>query len=191
MNSMTRNSMKGAPMKAGVCIIMLTIGAISSLMAADATRTGATQYATGNPRIPLQVTKDIKVAYQISDDKLNDSTNRGLKYAKKLLDTYNAQGVPDEAIDLHLVFHGSSLTALVNSEARKRLNAEGGEANPNRELINELLTRRVSIEVCESSMSQMGIKPEDFESRKIATVVGAFPRLISLQLLGFAYIKFE
>jgi intracellular sulfur oxidation DsrE/DsrF family protein len=183
--------MKGARMKVGVFIIILTMGASSSLMAEDMTRTGATEYATGNPKIPLQVTKDIKVAYQISDDKLKDSTNRALKYAKKLLDTYNAQEVPDEEIDLHLVFHGSSLTALVNSETRKRLKAEGGEPNPNVELINELLERGVSIEVCESSMSQVDIKPADFVSNEIATVVGAFPRLISLQHLGFAYIKFE
>jgi intracellular sulfur oxidation DsrE/DsrF family protein len=183
--------MKGARMKPSIFIIMLTLGVSSSLMAEDATRTGATRYASGNPKIPLQVTKDIKVAYQVSDDKLNGSTNRALKYAKKLLDTYNGQKVPDEAIDLHLVFHGSSLTALVNSAARKSLKAEGGEQNPNVELINELLTRGVSIEVCESSMSQIGIKPEDFVSSEIATVVGAFPRLISLQHLGYAYIKFE
>jgi intracellular sulfur oxidation DsrE/DsrF family protein len=133
--------------------MMLLMGASAGLMAEDVTRTGATQYATGNPIIPLQVTQDIKVAYQISDDKLKGSKSRALTYAQKLLDTYNSQGVPDETIDLHMVFHGSSLTALVNSETRNRLKAEGGATNPNLDLLNELLARGVSIEVCESSLA--------------------------------------
>ncbi|MBK1831095.1 DsrE family protein [Verrucomicrobiaceae bacterium R5-34] len=171
-------------------ILMLAAGTPIAI-AQDATRTGVTQHDSGNPKIPLQVTTNIKVVYQISDDRLKGTSNRGLTYAKKLLDTYSKQGVADKEIDLHLVFHGSSLTALVDAKTRKKLKADGGEANPNLKLIQELLQRGVSIEVCESSMEQKGIVAGDFVSKEIATVVGAFPRLISLQQLGYAYIKFE
>lgn len=141
-------------------------------------------------RIPIQVTKDIKVAYQVSDDKMKGEVSRALYYADKLLNTYNENGIPDSEIDLHLVFHGDGTNALVDAETRERLQAEGGKQNPNLTLIESLLARGVSIELCESSMKQRDVTA-DHLIKGVATVRGAFPRLIDLQLLGYAYIKFE
>ncbi|MDF1815230.1 MAG: DsrE family protein [Verrucomicrobiales bacterium] len=151
---------------------------------------GIEKHPSGHDRIPIQVTKDLKIAYQVSDDKLKDCVNRALFYAKKLLDVYNREGVPDSEIDLHLVFHGSGTDALVDEKTRRRLEAKGGEKNPNLEIIEELTSRGVSIELCESSMEQRDVVSDDLVTG-IATVRGAFPRLISLQHLGYAYIKFE
>lgn len=155
----------------------------------DAMR-NVSKHPSGHVRIPLQVTEDIKVVYQVSDDKMKNGVNRALFYAGKLLDTYNTNDVPDSEIDLHLVFHGDGTNALVNTETRKRLEAEGGADNPNLALIESLIQRGVSIELCESSMEQRDVTP-DYLVEGIATVRGAFPRLIELQLLGYAYIKFE
>lgn len=149
-----------------------------------------TTHPSGHVRIPLQVTEDVRVAYQISDDKLKNGVSRALFYAEKLLNTYNDNGVADSEIDLHLVFHGDGTNALVNEETRKRLGAEGGTENPNRALIDSLVERGVSIELCESSMEQREVTSEHLADG-VATVRGAFPRLIELQLLGYAYIKFE
>jgi len=154
------------------------------------TRRGAEKDDTGHTRIPIQVTRDIHVVYQVSDDKLINKISRALFYADKLLDSYNENGIADSEIDLHLVFHGDSTNALVDTPTRKRLDAEGGETNPNRDILARLIARGVSVELCESSMAQREVETDDL-LEGVATVRGAYPRLISLQHLGYAYIKFE
>lgn len=161
------------------------------LDAADSgTRKGAGKDESGRVRIPIQVVEEVKIVYQVSDDKLKDGVSRALFYAGKLLDIYNENGIADEEIQLHLVFHGDATNALVDDKTRQRLEAEGGESNPNRDILAELLDRGVSVELCESSMKQRSVVSEDLLP-EVATVPGAFPRLISLQHLGYAYIKFE
>ncbi|MDF1826236.1 MAG: DsrE family protein [Verrucomicrobiales bacterium] len=173
---------------------LAVIGVALTLLQGNATGDEAMQnlekHPSGHDRIPIQVRSDLKIVYQVSDDKLKGEVNRALYYAKKLLDTYNANGVVDDEIDLHLVFHGKGTNALVDKAARERLEAEGGPANPNLKLIEELTSRGVSIELCESSMEQREVESSDLVGG-IATVRGAFPRIISLQHLGYAYIKFE
>ena len=48
----------------------------------------------------------------------------------------------------------------------------------------------MQIELCENTMQQKGVMPTELMNG-VKLVVGAFPRLIDLQLQGFAYIKFE
>lgn len=157
---------------------------------AQSSNSGAKTDDSGHVRIPLQVTKNIKAVYQVSDDKTKDGMAKALVYAKKLIDTYHKNGISDEEIELHLVFHGEATKALVNDATRERLAAEGGAANPNREIVAELIKRGVKIELCESSMQQHEVAAKDL-LEKVTIVVGAYPRLIELQLLGFPYIKFE
>jgi len=81
------------------------------------------------------------------------------------------------------------LYSVVNSEARQRLGAEKPE-NPNGEILAELVRRGVQIELCEDTMRQKGVAATELMPG-VKLVVGAYPRLIDLQLQGFAYIKFE
>ncbi len=151
---------------------------------------GAEKHPSGHARIPIQVTSDVRVVYQVSDDKLKDEVSRALFYAKKLLDVYNENGIPDDEIALHLVFHGDATNALVDAPTRRRLEAAGGDDNPNHEILAKLIARGVSVEICESSMAQREVESGQL-LKGVATVRGAYPRLISLQQLGYAYIKFE
>lgn len=192
MNNTFRFLTKTARVRAAVAL--MAVGAIAAaapaLHAQDRARKGVEKHPSGHDRIPMQVTKNLKIAYQVSDDAMKGDVSRALYYAKKLLDTYKASGVPDREIDLHLVFHGKATNALVNDATRKRLKAAGTAANPNLALVKELTARGVSIELCESSMEQRDVEPADLLTG-VATVRGAFPRLINLQHLGYAYIKFE
>jgi intracellular sulfur oxidation DsrE/DsrF family protein len=77
----------------------------------------------------------------------------------------------------------------VNPKARQRLKTETAE-NPNAEMLAELVRRGVQIELCEDTMRQTGVAATELMPG-VKIVVGAFPRLIDLQLQGFAYIKFE
>jgi intracellular sulfur oxidation DsrE/DsrF family protein len=138
--------------------------------------------------IPLQVSENLRIVYQVTDDAPHEGVNKGLFYARKLINTYQKQGIAADQVHLHLVYHGTGIAAVVNDEARKRLGAEA--ENPNSEILAELITRGVQIELCENTMQQKGVKPAELIPG-VKLVVGAFPRLIDLQLQGFAYIKFE
>jgi intracellular sulfur oxidation DsrE/DsrF family protein len=138
--------------------------------------------------IPLQVRENLRIVYQVTDDAQHEGVNKGLFYARKLIDTYAKQGIAAEQVHLHLVYHGTGIAAVVNGAARKRLGAE--TANPNGALLAELIKRGVQVELCENTMQQKGVTATELMPG-VKLVVGAFPRLIDLQLQGFAYIKFE
>ena len=78
---------------------------------------------------------------------------------------------------------------MVNADARRRLGADKPE-NPNRDIPAELVRRGVQIELCEDTMRQKNVTAAE-RMPSVTLVVGAFPRLIDLQLQRFAYIKFE
>lgn len=144
--------------------------------------------ATEPEVIPIQVRENLRIVYQVTDDTPHEGVNKGLFYARKLINTYQKQGIAPEQVHLHLVYHGTGIAAVVNEEARKRLGAEA--SNPNGEILAELVKRGVQVELCENTMQQKSVKPSELMPG-IKLVVGAFPRLIDLQLQGFAYIKFE
>jgi intracellular sulfur oxidation DsrE/DsrF family protein len=138
--------------------------------------------------IPIQVRENLRIVYQVTDDLAHEGMNKGLFYARKLLNTYEKQGIAAEQVHLHLVYHGNGIAAVVNDAARKRLGTDA--ANPNGEILAELIKRGVQVELCENTMQQKGVKPSELLPG-VKLVFGAFPRLIDLQLQGFAYIKFE
>lgn len=144
--------------------------------------------ATGPEVIPIQVRENLRIVYQVTDDVPHEGVNKGLFYARKLINTYEKHGVAADQVHLHLVYHGTGIAAVVNDAARKRLGAE--TTNPNGEILAELIKRGVQIELCENTMQQKGVKPAELMPG-VKLVVGAFPRLIDLQLQGYAYIKFE
>jgi intracellular sulfur oxidation DsrE/DsrF family protein len=152
---------------------------------------GATTLPAADPApsvIPLQVRENLRIVYQVTDDAQHEGVNRGLFYARKLIDTYEKQGIAADQVHLHLVYHGTGIAAVVNGAARKRLGSEA--MNPNSEILDELIKRGVQVELCENTMEQKGVAATELMPG-IKLVVGAFPRLIDLQLQGFAYIKFE
>lgn len=141
------------------------------------------------PVIPIKVRENLKLVYQVTDDVDHEGVNKGLFYARKLINTYEKLGIPLSEVDMHVVYHGTATHAVVQEAARKRLNASPGE-NANAQILAELLSRGVHVELCENTMQQKGVKPAELMPG-VELVVGAFPRLVDLQLQGYAYIKFE
>lgn len=147
-----------------------------------------TAFATEPEVIAIQVRENLRIVYQVTDDAQHEGANKGLFYARKLINTYEKQGIAADQVHLHLVYHGTGIAAVVNDAARKRLGSES--SNPNGEILAELIKRGVQVELCENTMQQKGVKPTELMPG-MKLVIGAFPRLIDLQLQGFAYIKFE
>jgi intracellular sulfur oxidation DsrE/DsrF family protein len=138
--------------------------------------------------IPIQVRENLRIVYQVTDDVAHDGVNKGLFYARKLINTYDKHGIAAGQVHLHLVYHGTGIAAVVNDAARKRLGVDA--PNTNADILAELIRRGVQVELCENTMQQKGVKPAELMPG-VKLVVGAYPRLIDLQLQGFAYIKFE
>lgn len=147
-----------------------------------------TAVATEPQVIPLQVRENLRIVYQVTDDAAHEGVNKGLFYARKLIDTYRRHGIAPGQVHLHLVYHGNGIAAVVNDAARQRLGVDS--VNPNGAILAELIERGVQVELCENTMQQKGVQPTELLPG-VKLVVGAFPRLIDLQLQGFAYIKFE
>lgn len=139
--------------------------------------------------IPLEVRENLRIVYQVTDDLSFEGVNKGLFYARKLINTYAKQGIAADQVHLHLVFHGTGINALVHADARARLKAESAE-NPNAAILAELVERGVQVELCENTMQQKGVQPSELLPG-VKLVVGAYPRLVDLQLQGCCYIKFE
>lgn len=139
--------------------------------------------------LPLQVTKNLKLVYQVSDDASHDGINRGLFYVRKLIDTYAREGIPAGEVDFHVVYHGAGLHAVVNDTARARLTPEQ-TGNPNVAVLADLINRGVKIKICADTMRQKQVVAAELQPG-VQPVVGAYPRLVDLQLQGYAYIKFE
>ncbi|WP_395738725.1 DsrE family protein [Prosthecobacter sp.] len=148
----------------------------------------AATFAAEPEVIPIQVRENLRIVYQVTDDVAHDGVNKGLFYARKLINTYDKQGIAADQVHLHLVYHGTGIAAVVNDAARKRLGVDA--PNPNADILAELIRCGVQIELCENTMQQKGVKPAELMPG-VKLVVGAFPRLVDLQLQGFAYIKFE
>ena len=87
--------------------------------------------------IPILVRENLRIVYQVTDDAQHEGVNKGLFYARKLINTYQKQGIAADQVHLHLVYHGTGIAAVVNDEARKRLGIEA--ANPNGEILAELM----------------------------------------------------
>jgi intracellular sulfur oxidation DsrE/DsrF family protein len=77
---------------------------------------------------------------------------------------------------------------LLKDPAYRMATGKSGE-NPNKKIVDELLDAGVKLELCKSTMQSHGWTEEDVLPG-VKIVVGAYPRIIDLQLRGYAYIRF-
>jgi intracellular sulfur oxidation DsrE/DsrF family protein len=142
---------------------------------------------------PLVHTRDVRVVYQVHGDKVKHGVGEGLHYAGKLLKAYDQLGVPQQERKLVVVVHGAAGYLVLNDAAWKK--APGprelqGESNPNASAVADLLQRGASVEICANTMQERGWVAEDILPG-VRIVPGAYPRVIDLQLQGYAHILFD
>ena len=66
---------------------------------------------------------------------------------------------------------------------------EDEERNPNRALIDELMNMGVALEVCDQTVKSHGWTKDDILPG-VKVVPNAHPRIVDLELQGYAYIRF-
>jgi intracellular sulfur oxidation DsrE/DsrF family protein len=137
--------------------------------------------------VGLEVKDGIKVVYQIKTDGKKGGIGEGLYYVKKLIDAYEKLGITESSRKVHAVFHGKAGYWLLKDSVYAKEADEN--RNPNKKIIGELLTRDVNIELCSSTMRNHGWEASDL-LKGVTIVVGAYPRIIDLQMRGYAYIRY-
>lgn len=143
----------------------------------------------GDSAEPIGLTRrgNIKVVYQIKTDEQKNGLGAGLYYVSKLVDAYDRLGIDPSDRQIHAVFHGDAGHWMLTDAAY--VNVTGTASNPNKDVIQHLIHEGVHLELCASTMKNNGWeKPDVIDG--VTIVIGAYPRLIDLQLQGLAYIRF-
>lgn len=138
--------------------------------------------------IGLAVRNDVNVVYQIKTDRWKKDVAAGLHYLDKLAGAYDEMGVFPADRRIVGVFHGDAGYFLLKDPVYRKASGKSGE-NPNKALVQRLLDAGVKLELCKSTMQSHGWTGEDVLPG-VKIVVGAYPRIIDLQLRGYAYIRF-
>ncbi len=136
----------------------------------------------------IAIKKNIRVVYQIKTDDWKEGIGSGLHYVRKLVNAYDKMEVEQKDRAVHAVFHGDAGYWMLKDKSYSEFK-NTQEGNPNKHIIKELVDRGVSIEICAQTMKSHDWKADDIHS-DVQIVIGAYPRIIDLQLQGFAYIRF-
>lgn len=143
----------------------------------------------------LQVTQDVKVVFHATEDVWKKGTPQSLWYIHKLVTKgYPNMGVPAEELDFKLVVHDTPVYWFFTDEAWPKAKGLNGAApldhNPHKELIQELLDAGVDIEVCAVTLKSKGYT-QDMLLPGIKVTPAGVPRVVDLQLQGYAYLKLQ
>tara|TARA_B100001989_G_scaffold160029_1_gene114698 strand:- start:46 stop:588 length:543 start_codon:yes stop_codon:yes gene_type:complete len=143
----------------------------------------------------LQITEDVRVVFHATADVWKKGTPQSLWYVHKLVTTgYPNLGVSADQLDFKLVAHDQPVYWFFTDEAWAKAKGKDGAApqdhNPHKELIQQLLDAGVDIEVCAVTLKNKGWTREMLLPGIKVTPAGV-PRVIDLQLQGFAYLKLQ
>lgn len=139
------------------------------------------------PDFKTDITKTYKAVFDImnsSDDV--SQTNASLETAARFLNMHAQSGVPLEQLKVALVVHNKASKDVAHSLAYK---AKYGVANPNEELLQQLMNAGAEIIFCgQSSVSRGFAKKDLIEGVQIS--LSAMTALIQLQDDNYRLIKF-
>lgn len=138
--------------------------------------------------LSIEVREDIRVVYQVNRDEWKGGVGKALAYLKRLSEAYDGLEVPRNERHISAVFHGKAGYWMLTDEAYNT-HTDTHAGNPNKAVIRELTAMGVSIELCAQTMKSQGWSADDVLP-EVQIVIGAYPRIIDLQLQGYAYIKF-
>lgn len=84
--------------------------------------------------------------------------SRGLESAARLVNLYAKEGLAGARPQIAVILHHDAMTAALGDAAHER---SGGGSNPNRELVEKLLTSGVEVWVCGQALVRGGQTPAD------------------------------
>ena len=144
--------------------------------------------ADGRPVILTQTQGPVRVVYQISRDEWRDGFGKGLLYLDKLYDQYIAEGIAADRLYIRAVFHGTAAEHLLTDEGWQKYK-DMDTGNPNTPLLERLERKGIHVELCNTRRQANGWAKSEVNPT-VDLVNGAYQRVIDLQLLGYAYVRF-
>lgn len=165
------------------CIFLLII----SLAHAEPQPPPKDNSSTTRQMIKVPADNKYRAVYNIHSDNKSAGVNKGLYYARGLIEAFKKQGVKPAQLDLHLVVHGSAAKSLLIDDTYQMANDDPFAVNPNANIVEELIDLGVSIEICHSAMKSYGWTEKDVLP-DVLIVHDGYTRLIKLQNDGYAYI---
>ncbi len=169
------------------------VSALAVLALAAGVAAGAAQpdpFELPQPKVVTVEKRDgVRVAYDVKDDLWDAGIGKALYYARGLLHSYEAQGVPPGKVAISIVIHGTPAYWLLNETAYRQYRNDPFDFNPNEKIVQDLLDLGVSVEICGSTMRSRGWTAADLLPG-VTVVRDAYTRLIDLQQRGYAYIRF-
>ncbi|HUX91921.1 MAG TPA: DsrE family protein [Gallionellaceae bacterium] len=169
-------------------LFTITITALTPLHPSHAESNEANQtaqYSTVN----INERQNINVVYDVKDDVWEAGVGKALFFLNGLMGSYSAMGVPQEQVHISVIMHGSTAYWLLKENAYQIHKNDPFDFNPNEHIVQELLAKGVSVEICNSTMKAKGWTEKDILPG-VVIVHDAYSRLIDLQMRKYAYIRF-
>ncbi len=136
----------------------------------------------------LTVRKDIAIVCRIDQNEWKDNVGAGLACVRELIEGYRSMGTSPADLHIVAVVHGEAAYWMLKDGAYTAYAKTEGK-NPNRALVNQLLEMGIVLEVCDQTIKSHGWTEDDILSG-VKIVPNAYPRIIDLELQGYAYIRF-
>ena len=137
---------------------------------------------------PLSVNNDIAIVCRIDSDDWKDGLGAGLTFVRQLVEAYGSIGTPASELHISAVIHGKAAYWLLKDDPYGKF-TKNNRPNPNKAIIRELQAVGVTVELCGETMKEHGwTKEQVLPGVKI--VPNAYPRIIDLELQGYAYMRF-
>lgn len=133
--------------------------------------------------------QNINVVYDVKDDTWEAGVGKALYFLNGLMGAYKSMGVSPDQIHISVIMHGATAYWLLNEAAYQNHKSDPFDYNPNEHIVQELLGKGVSIEICNATMNAKGWTEKDILPG-VTIVHDAYSRLIDLQLRKYAYIRF-
>jgi uncharacterized protein len=133
--------------------------------------------------------QNISVVYDVKDDIWEAGIGKALYFLNGLMGAYKSMGVPSDQLHISVIMHGATAYWLLNEAAYQNHKSDPFDYNPNEHVVQELLEKGVSIEICNATMIAKGWTEKDILPG-VTIVHDAYSRLIDLQMRKYAYIRF-
>ena len=136
----------------------------------------------------LEFKDGVNVVYHIKvSDTRDDGVAKGLAELRHLIRIYDEQGIGMENRSVCAVFDADAAPFVLSDPAYSKLGI--ADTNPNAKLIAELVEAGVNVEVCGQRLKRDGMTKDDVLPG-VHVALGGQPRVIDLQLQGYAYFRF-
>jgi accessory colonization factor AcfC len=137
---------------------------------------------------PALANNGVFIACRIAHDDWANDVGRGLKRIERLVKDYRCLGVPASEIHICAVFDAAASYWMLDDEAYGSYTGQQ-DRNPNRRIIEELVSMGVDLELSAEAMKEHGWTDTDVLPG-VNIVTGAMVRLADLGRRGYDYLPF-